>query len=284
MSDPTPRTPRISYTRATVIRAGAAVRHRWGDQSAGYVEDEVFISSRLLHSIIFTLEPGARFVHSRENPTIFRADIVYVVLEGTLLLMDPEHGQVVEALPGEAIFFRRDTWHNGVNRGLAPARTLEFFAPPPATGASSAYAKQQPYLETITYANDTALGHWPEARSAFDASAALRLIRRSDQHLRLEGDLLLGLIASTEHLTVVQGDLPAGGQSERRVYGGDAALIVTDGALVASIEAADQSESLALESGDALLLPQDHALRLDNAGDSGVTFLLGVAPSYRPDH
>ena len=201
-----------------------------------------------------------------------------------MLVMDPEHGQVVEATTGEAIFFRRDTWHNGLNRGTGPARTLEFFAPPPATGASSTYAKQQTYLETISYANDDVLGHWPASRSPLDASASLHLIRRTDQQLRLEGDLLMGLIASTEHLTVAHGDLPPSGQSEQRVYGGDAGLVVTEGTLMAEVEGADQHESLTLACGDALLLPRGHALRLVGGHNAGAAFLLGVAPAYRPDH
>ena len=38
--------------------------------------------------------------------------------------------------------------------GPEPLRVLELFAPPPAAGASSAYARAQPYLEVSRYAVD----------------------------------------------------------------------------------------------------------------------------------
>ena len=46
-------TPRPSFTVPTRIGAGEGVHHTWGDPSAGFVHDEVLISSGTLHALIF---------------------------------------------------------------------------------------------------------------------------------------------------------------------------------------------------------------------------------------
>ena len=274
------QTPRLTYTTPTLIRAGEATPYRWGDEGSGFVEDEVLISSQRLHSIIFTLPPRGSFVHSPQNPTIFRADIVYVVLEGSLVLADPEHGQVVRATTGDALFFRRDTWHDGFNREPERVRVLELFSPTPASGASSAYAKTQPYLDQSRYGNDDAIGHWPELAPTLERSQRIRLVSPSERLLRLEGDLLWGVIASTEHLHAATGELPAGGSGPARRYGGDASLHVTQGQLLASTELAGETSEFEVQAGDTFIAPQGTTLRLRCADAQDAAFILGVAPRY----
>ena len=144
--------PRPSFDAPTVIRAADAVRHTWGDEEAGFVEDWIYVSSQLIHAIVFGLPPGGEFRHSDSFRTVFAADELLHVLQGTLVLANPETGEVVRAEPGESVFFRRDTWHHGFSYGDEPLRVLEFFAPPPATGTSGAYARTRPYLEESVYA------------------------------------------------------------------------------------------------------------------------------------
>ena len=280
MTEPSGRTPRLAYAAPTLVRAGHATPHRWGDEASGYVEDEVLISSPLLHSIIFTLPPRGRFLHSRDNPTIFRADIVYVILSGALVLVDPERGQVVQAHEGDALFFRRDTWHDGFNRRLEPVRVLELFAPTPAAGASSAYASAQPFLEQARYANDDAIGHWPDLSPSLERSQRIRLIRPADRLLRLEGDVLWGLIASTEHLHAATGELMAGGSGPVRRYGGDAALHVTRGHVLATTELASTTTEHRVGPGDTLIVPRGASMGLRGDGGQDAAFILGVAPAY----
>ena len=111
-------TPRPVFDQPHVITAANVTRHLWGDAESGYVGDEVLLSTDRLHALIFTLPPGGRFGHSPDNRTVFAADEVYVVLEGTIAVVDPATGQVVRATQGEGVFFRRDTWHHGVNLSL----------------------------------------------------------------------------------------------------------------------------------------------------------------------
>ncbi len=82
------------------------------------------------------------------------------------MIADPETGEVQRAEAGESVFFRRDTWHHAFALGPEPLRVLELFAPPPAAGASSTYAREQPYLETSRYADDARSGAWPPAAAA----------------------------------------------------------------------------------------------------------------------
>ncbi len=274
------RTPRIRYTSPTVIRAGEATQYRWGDEGSGYVEDEILISSPLLHAIIFKLPPRGSFIHSPENPTIFRADIVYVVLEGSLVPADPEHGQVVQADEGDAQFFRRDTWHDGFNREAQPVRVMELFSPTPSTGASSAYAKAQPFLEHGRYGDERAIGHWPELAPALERTRRIRLVRPADRLLRLEGDVLWALIASTEYLHAATGHIPAGGSGPARRYGGDACLHMTHGRMLASVLMDGETDEFMLTPGDTLIAPRGTTLGLGCPPEGDTGFIVGVAPHY----
>lgn len=270
----------MAYAEPTLIRAGTAVSHEWGDEASGFVQDEVLVSSALLHSIIFTLPVGGSFVHSRANPTIFGADVVYIVLGGRLLLADPEHGQLVVAASGDALFFRRDTWHDGFNRGEEPVRVLELFAPTPAAGASSAYARAQPYLEHARYGDDAIIGHWPEAATAAAEVRRIHLATGAQRSLRLEGDVLWSIIASTEHLHAASGELVRGGAGPRRQYGGDAILHLTSGSVLAVTDRGSSTVEHSLGPGDSLVVPRGYSLTLGGEVDTAASFILGVAPTY----
>ena len=191
--------PRPSFAAPTLVRETDAVRHTWGDEDAGLVDDLIYVSSQQLHTIVFALPPGGVFRHSESFRTVFAADEVLHVLQGTLVLANPETGEVVRAEPGESVFFRRDTWHHGFSYGEDALRVLEFFAPPPATGTSGAYAQTWPYLTESVYADDTLLGRLVER----PAPRSFHVLRPEDAVWRLDLGVLVGLLVSTEHVVVV---------------------------------------------------------------------------------
>ena len=273
-------TPRPSYDGPTVIRPPDVTHHLWGDEEAGYVGDEVLVSSGELHALIFTLPPGGRFGHSQRNRTVFGADEVYYVLDGVLVLANPETGQLCRAEPGDAVFFRKDTWHHGFSRSSKPLRVLEVFAPPPAAGMSSAYAATRPYLDESRYAEPGVLGRWPEDRAAIEAAGTLHLVRPADQRFRLEGDLLAGLIASTDQLTVLAAELLPGQASDQRSHPGDMVLLVTAGELHVHTPDAESGNWWRVRTGDAFVLPGREPYRCVNQGGEPVRFVLGAAPRY----
>ena len=160
---PPASSPRPTFDGPALIRRADVTRHIWGDPAAGEVFDWIYASTERVHMLVFGLPPGGGFRHSEDFRTIFAADELLHVLEGVLVIADPETGEVQRAAAGESVFFRRDTWHHAFALGPEPLRVLELFAPPPAAGASSAYARAQPYLETSRYADDALLGAWPPA-------------------------------------------------------------------------------------------------------------------------
>ena len=47
--------PRPSFDVPTAVRAADAVRHTWGDEDAGFVDDWIYVSSDRIHAIVFGL-------------------------------------------------------------------------------------------------------------------------------------------------------------------------------------------------------------------------------------
>jgi quercetin dioxygenase-like cupin family protein len=275
--------PRPTFPGPAVVHADAAVRHVWGDAQAGRVTDHIYVSSAGIHQLVFTLPPGAWFRHSLDNRTVFGADETYTVLEGVLLLANPETGEVHRLEAGETAFFRKDTWHHGLAEGPGPARVLEHMSPPPAAGTSQAYARGRPYLDPAAarYTQDRWLGRWPLAAAEAAAAFTMRVVRAADVLWRLEGraqGAVVGLLASTEHLTAGQLRLPAGGDTGERRHGGDLGLYLRDGAIEA--EAPPGTPLGRLAPGDGLFVPAGVAYRLRNPGAVVAEASFGVGGAY----
>lgn len=271
--------PRPTFGRPTALPLSDVVRHTWGDTSTGLVDDWIYVSSGLLHTIVFGMEPGSCFRHSEDFRTIFGADEVLHVLQGTFVAANPETGEVLRLEPGESLFFRKDTWHHGFSYGAEPLRVLEFFAPPPSTGTSGPYARTRPYLpeERWSYGDDDLLGALPGAGAP---AGTMRVIRQQDRSHRLEGDALVGVVASTEHLTVATVRLVPGATSSRVTRGGDTLVFVESGALVVVSEWEGEAETFRLGPWDAAYLPVGSSYRLEGSGEGPVDAIVGVAPAY----
>lgn len=267
--------PRPSFDGPTAIRAADAVRHTWGDEESGFVEDWIYVSSQRIHAIVFGLEPGGAFRHSDSFRTVFAADELLYVLQGTLVLANPETGEVVRAEPGESVFFRKDTWHHGFSYGDEPLRVLELFAPPPATGTSGAYARTRPYLDESVYAVDGVVGNLADERPV---DATLRVLRRGDSVWRLDRDVLVGLLVSTEHLTAGTVTVPAGRPSLEESHDGEELVYVTRGEL--RVEAGGVEATIA--AGDAFFVPAATPHRYGATGGGVAEAVFGVAPSFNP--
>ncbi len=146
--------PRPTFDGPAHIPYASVTRHLWGDEVSGEVSDWIYVSSEKIHQLVFGLPPGGSFKHSDAYRTVFAADEVLYVLEGTMILSNPETGEVHHVRRGEAAFFRRDTWHHAFAHGREPLRVLELFAPPPARGTSGAYAQSKPPLTCPMYGED----------------------------------------------------------------------------------------------------------------------------------
>ncbi|HEY8454644.1 MAG TPA: cupin domain-containing protein [Actinopolymorphaceae bacterium] len=276
--------PRPAYDEPTHIPYSSVTRHLWGDDEAGRVSDWIYVSSGGIHQLVFGLPPGGRFGHSDSYRTIFAADEVLYVLSGVMLIANPQTGEVHRVLPGEAAFFRRDTWHHVINHSSDELRVLEYFAPPPSQGTSGSYAQTKPYLEQSRYTQDELLGSWPAARDSILAADTITRIGTADRRVRLEGPdqgLVVGLLASTEHLTVGVAELLPGARGDVERHPGEEALYVTRGRLNIHVpEGCSNGSWLELTPGDGFFVPAGVAHQYYNWSAEPVEFVFGVAPHY----
>ena len=274
-----PASPRPAFDGPALIRRAGVTRHVWGDPAAGEVYDWIYASTDKVHMLVFGLPPGAGFRHSEDFRTVFAADELLHVLEGVLVIADPQTGEVQRASVGDSVFFRRDTWHHAFALGPEPLRVLELFAPPPAAGASSAYARAQPYLEESRYADDALLGHWPPAQPPVPR---LRVLRPADVLWRRDLGALCGVLVSTEHLTVATLELGPGEFATVHEHGGDEVLMALEGSLWVRAWFDGDVHVFELEPEDACYLPAGSRHEYRNAGGAPARAVFGVAPSYLP--
>lgn len=276
--------PRPTFDGPTLIPYAAATRHLWGDAEAGEVEDWIYVSSGQIHQLMFGLAPGGVFTHSEAHRTIFAADEIYYVVEGTMVLCNPETGEVHRVMAGEAAFFRRDTWHHAFNYGTGHLRVLELFAPPPSQGTSGAYSRTKPYLTTSNYGQERWMGHWPMAQVEAAAAATIRVVRDADTLWRLEGrerQVLVGILAATEHLTAGVMHLLPGQRTDVEQHGGDESVYVLEGTINIRLPEHDGQRWYELKPGDGFYLPEGVPHQYYNMTGEPARLLFGVAPHYR---
>jgi quercetin dioxygenase-like cupin family protein len=260
-------------------------RHLWGDSDSSEVADSIYVSSDRIHQLVFGLPPGGSFRHSENFRTVFAADELLYVLSGVMALANPETGEGHRVLPGEAAFFRRDTWHHAFNQSAEPLRVLELFAPPPSQGTSGAYARSKPNLTTAQHTQDQWLGSWPMARAEAFGSHTLQVLRESDVMWRLEGEepkTLVGLWISTEHLTVGQIELLPGQHTEMHAHGGDEGLYLLSGTLHVHVPANGAQSWFELSPRDGFYVPQGVPHQYYNVSAEPARLLFAVAPCYLP--
>jgi quercetin dioxygenase-like cupin family protein len=275
--------PRPTFDGPTAIPYASVTRHLWGDDGSGEVADWIYVSSDKIHQLIFGLPPGGVFRHSDRYRTVFAADEIYYVLGGTMVLNNPETGEVHRLFPGEAAFFRRDTWHHAWSYGTEALRVLELFAPPPSQGTSGAYARTRPNLTQVRYTRDEWLGRWPMEQGEAARGQTIRVVREADALWRMEGQerqVLVGLLAATEHLTVGKIRLLPGQSTEVQTHGGDESLYVLAGTLNVRLRDVEGPCWFELAPGDGFYLPEGAPHQYYNMTGKPAELIFGVAPRY----
>ena len=278
--------PRPTYSEPTLLRYHAVTRYLWGDEEAGEVADWIYVSTDKIHHLVWGLPPGGAFRHSSEFRTIFGADVIYYVLSGVMIIANPETGEVHRVRAGEAAFFRKDTWHHALNYGREPLRVLEYFSPPPSQGTSGVYARTKPLLTEVKYCIDSALGRWPMDQKEIQRDFTIHVIGEDDRLWLLEGakgkEVAIGLLVSTQHLTVGQIELLPGQRSDVISDSGDKSLHLISGELNIFCPAIEEGQRwFELKPQDGFYLPAGTPHQLHNIGDTPVTVMFGVAPNYK---
>lgn len=272
--------PPAVFSAPAHLRRESLPRRVWGDDESGEASDIVYVSNDDVHLVHFTLLPGCGFRDSDAYKTFFAADVVYYVLAGELVLANAQVGEVVRARAGEAVLVRRDTWHHGFNVGLEPARILEFIAPPPRQGTTRGYYRDVPRLECPTYVRDDEIGDWPGA--TIGSSATIHLVREERVLWSLEGDeqaVLVGVLVSTEHLSVGVGELRPGAASSLVRRKGGSVLYVLDG--VVTVELPGAGQWFAVRPEDAFYVPTGVGHRISNREARHATFVFEIAGETR---
>jgi quercetin dioxygenase-like cupin family protein len=277
MSRPYSPSPRPTFDGPAQILRTDVTRHVWGDPEAGEVADLIYASTELVHCLVFGLAPGARFTHSPEFRTVFGADELLHVLSGTMVIADPETGEVQRVAAGQSVSFGPNTWHHAFAHGGEPLRVLEIFAPPPAAGTSGAHSRTRPYLETSTYADDSVLGRVPGATAG---RGAFRVVRDDEIVWRRDLGVLAGVLLSTGQLTVHSLELNPGETAAEHAHGGDEILFVTRGTLWVRAWHDGKTSVFELGPEDAAYIPKGcmHEYRVFDGASAEA--IVGVAPQY----
>jgi quercetin dioxygenase-like cupin family protein len=271
--------PRPTFEGPARISAETVTRHVWGDETSGQVADWIFASTDRIHCLVFGLAPGGSFTHSREYRTIFGADEVLTVLSGTLVLANPEAGEVKRVETGQSVTFGADTWHHAFAHGSEALRVLEFLAPPPSAGTTGAHARTRGYLESSSYADDELLGAWPQVRLR---ASTLSVVRAENIVWRRDLGVLTGILSSTRQLTAMQVELNPGEISQTHSHGGDELIYVTRGTLHVRAWFQETGTVFELGPGDACYVPEGAAHLYANYGSAMAQAVKGVAPTYLP--
>jgi len=147
------------------------------------------------------MEPRGNFKHSDQYRTIFGADELLYVLSGVLIINNPENGETHKVESGEAVFFRKDTWHHAFNHSDDYLQVLEFFSPPPLQGTSGLYAKEKKLLKNPIYKRNNLT--YPNNK--FINEDSFKIIKNNNLIWSLEGpdqEVLVGNFVKTEFLNV----------------------------------------------------------------------------------
>jgi quercetin dioxygenase-like cupin family protein len=273
--------PALGFTEPTLVPYERTMKHVWGDDVSGQTTDWVYVSTEEVSQIVFGMPVGGHFGHSEEYKDVYDSDIVWRVLAGVLVVLNPETGEVHMARAGQALFFHGDIWHYGYSYGHEPVRVLEFSAP--SAIQSVRHAVKKPPIERPIFARDELLGRWPEARSQAESDATVRLLTDDDMLWRLEGErghVLVGHLISTRYLTVGQLHLLPGQQSDVLRHEGTKTLYVLDGTL--HVQLPDAESWLEARAQDGVYLPARTPHRVLNFGTGPCSALFQVVPSDIP--
>jgi quercetin dioxygenase-like cupin family protein len=276
-----PQGPRgIAYQKATLIKAADVPRFLWGDQKAGYVSDWIYGSSPKIHMMSFELPVGARFGNSPDFKTYYNCAETYHCLRGEFTFHCPETGEVHVLRKGDTLYFPPNTWHWGYNFGSEASHILECLTPR-VEEAVEAYAAKQPWLTDIRYGQRELMGHYRPGDGRGRQRAAVA--RAGDYLYEIVGErqpMRVGLVCSTDMLTVGIVELHTGQESEIISHSGDKVIYCLEGR--ANVYLPDESPNWwELLPGDSGFIPGGTKHAFFNTSDDMAKFIFGVAPNYR---
>jgi quercetin dioxygenase-like cupin family protein len=116
---------------------------------------------------------------------------------------------------------------------------------------------------------------------AVRAEQRITVVRESNLAWATSGDLHLGFLASTEHLTVTRNHLRAGTTAPAEQHAGEEFVLLLSGSLTIWTPDAPDANCLHLDPGDGAVLPPETTHGYMNSGDHEAIWLCGVGPGWR---
>lgn len=280
-SEVKPQGPRgVRHDEATLIPRAQATRFLWGDAKAGFVSDWIYGSSPKMHMMSFEMPVGTRFGNSPDFKTYYDCAETYHCLKGEFTFHCPETGEVHVLRAGDTLYFPPKTWHWGYNFGGETCHILECLTPR-TEEACELHALAARPLEDIRLGPRELIGDWRpgEARGTQRA----RLARAGDylyEVVGLEKPMRVGLVCSTEMLTVGVIDLHPGQESEPVTHPGDKVVFGLEGRANLFLPEATPNW-WEVNPGDSGFIPGGVAHAFFNTSDAMAKLIFGVAPRYR---
>ena len=267
--------PKPNFYKPTHIEYNKIETYMWGDEEAGKVQDWIYVSNESLHQIIFGMEPGGNFKHSDQYRTIFGADELLYVLSGILVINNPETGETHRVLPGESIFFQKDTWHHAFNYSDEYLQVLEFFSHPPITGTSGSYAKEKKLLKKSIYNR----GKYFYPSENFENQKSFKIIKNKDYIWSLEGqkqETLIGTIVKTINLDVKIINLKPLQESHILCFENHTSYLSLNDNIEVSISG--EKQKIILKNNDGLYFPKSTSYKIKNLNNSeaNIIFCVGL--------
>jgi quercetin dioxygenase-like cupin family protein len=269
--------PALTLDEPAVVPYGRTSKHVWGDDESGQTTDWIYISTEDVSQIVFGMPVGGHFGHSKDFKDVYDSDIVWRVLAGVLVVLNPETGEVHRACAGEALFFHGDIWHYGYSHGREPVRVLEFSAPSAIQAVR--HAVKKPPIEHPKYGRDELLGRWPQDRAVAESSSTVQHLTERDLLWRFEGahrHILVGHLISTKYLTVGELHLLPGQQSDLFVDPAIKTLYVLEGVL--NVQLPERRSWLEAGEADGVYLPAGTPHRFLNFATEPCKALFQLVP------
>ncbi len=267
--------PKPNFYEPTHIKYKTMETYMWGDDKAGKVKDWIYVSNEDLHQIIFGIEPGGKFKHSDQYRTIFGADELLYVLSGILIINNPETGETHKILPGESVFFRKDTWHHAFNFSNEYLQVLEFFSPPPLTGTSGAYGRTKKLLENSIY--DRNINN--SINKSFANEECFKIIRENDYIWSINGpnqETLMATLIKTEFLDVKMINLNAYKKSHVFKFNKNTSFLSLNDHL--KVNLINKNKDYDLQNKDGLYIPSNTEFTFENLNnfDAKIIICIGL--------
>lgn len=275
------------YDGPTKVSFQDATRFLWGDEEAQYVNDYIYGKNARIGCVVFTLRPRGFFKVSTTWKPYYNQHRFYYVVRGQLTIQDPESGDVVVAIPGDAIHWRGAKWHFGYNFSDEEVFVLDWYAPQerPQSVTEVEFAKTKPELAEAKAGRDDLLGRWPAAASTkrsddLEKGSVVRLT--IDDTLNFvhgkDNPLLERIFVSTDELTGGVVDLLPGQRGDSRSHAGEKVIFALRGKV--NIYLPETFDWFELNPKDALYLPANTPHQFWNYSAEPSSLAFHIVPGY----